>query len=986
MVIAEDEHNMNSREHSLNRARVLMVLACWLSLFTCGVPGLATTAPSASDRVNILFISIDDLNDWVGFLGGHPQAKTPNMDRLAARGIAFTNAHCAAPICCPSRAAVFSGRQPFNTGVYTNGDNISRIAPELVLLPKQMKAHGYRTWGTGKLLHRSRADLFDEFFKPEQRWSPFSSSKPLAYTPEELPSKGSDDPRHVVDMGPDRAPIVLPLNRMPSDRRPREPGAESFDWGPFDVPDSAMGDCKIVDWAAKRLNEASTEPFFLALGFYRPHIPLWAPTKYFEPFPSTSIQLPPILANDLDDLGPLGREVALLPKTAGAHATVLKYNQWEAAVAAYLACVHFVDAQLGRLLDALESSGHGDNTAIIIWGDHGWHLGEKQHWGKSTGWERATRVPLLIAPPARTRDQYARGQLADEAVSLIDLYPTVLEVANVPPPSTGLDGKSLMPLLRDPNLETGRAVISTFRGEHFSVGDQRWRYIRYADGSEELYDHRVDPNEWRNLAADPASRAVKARLARVLPKEPKGHASRFPEAPTTKTITPLPKTVQDSSGPVAFGNWGQLNMLYDRRQRPQAVYLDNKVHVVYAGRETAPPPTSRKIRTQPMVITYDPLTRTFSEPITLGPGDSDHHFTPIIWADRDDYLHILFGCHKTPGMHLVSKEPASIGNSRDAWTTGAQIAPSMSYPSYFRIHGNRELIHFRTVGHSSSWTYRISNDQGKTWREPANDVTDMDLNFEKWPEWSSYQTKLPTKDGKCLYVAFFTYDDVKSNDPKRLYNPRYHRPVTNEWKYNLYLIKIDLQTHAVTNFDGQALKTPIDLDQANEKCMIWNTDGRGAGVPPAIMLDEKGNPAFLHVLSEETLQDHQYYYVRRAEGTWKKTPITRSNHQWNSCHIAKGSDGILHAYIITDDGYLDSDGKMDSHGGGRLEEWTSADKGNTWNKARDLTPDRSRYPGWKYNNIQPIRTPEGSIVDGMLLFYGWKDKNAPKAKAFLLHE
>jgi arylsulfatase A-like enzyme len=493
---------------------VLTLTAAWL-------PGPATAAPTASDRVNILFIAIDDLNDWVGFLRGHPQAKTPNMDRLAARGTVFANAHCAAPLCCPSRAAVFSGREPFNSGVYGNSDNISRVAPELVLLPTQMKAHGYRTWGAGKLLHRTRAELYDEFFKPEQRWSPFTSFKPLAYTPEELPSKATDNPRHVVDMGPGRPPVILPLNRMPSDRRPRDPGAESFDWGPLNVPDNAMGDTQIVDWAIERLSEKSAQPFFLAVGFYRPHIPLWAPAKYFEPFTNTPIKLPPFLENDLDDLGPVAREIAIGPATAGTHATVIKYNQWAPAVAAYLACVYFVDAQIGRLLDALEASEHGRNTAVIIWGDHGWHLGEKQHWGKWTGWERATRVPLLIVPPPGDRGRYAGGRLTREPVSLIDLYPTVLDMADVPPPSAGLDGKSLVPLLRDPNLATGRAVVSTFYGEHFSVGDDRWRYIRYADGSEELYDHRSDSNEWTNLAANPAHHAVKARLAGLLPKKPK---------------------------------------------------------------------------------------------------------------------------------------------------------------------------------------------------------------------------------------------------------------------------------------------------------------------------------------------------------------------------------------------------------------------------------------------------------------------------------
>jgi arylsulfatase A-like enzyme len=511
-------------------------IPAWLALLMAAacVSAVPAAAQAPAGQPNILFISIDDLNDWVGFLRGHPQAKTPNMDRLAARGIAFANAHCAAPLCAPSRAAVFSGREPFNTGTYGNDDRLERVAPELVLLPPHLKAQGYRTFGTGKLLHNKRADLYDEFHMPEQRWSPFTSSEQLAYTPEELPSKATDNPRKVVHMGPGRPPVILPLNRMPSERRPDLPGAESFDWGPIDIPDSEMGDTQIVDWAIQRLRQESSRPFFMAVGFYRPHIPLWAPAKYFEPFPVDSIQLPPYLENDLDDVGPLARQIALSAGTAGSHASVIKYNQWKAAVAAYLACVYFVDTQIGRLINALEATPQGRNTAIVLWSDHGWHLGEKQHWGKSTGWERSTRTPLLIVPPPGGR--FARGEVSHQPVSLIDLYPTVIEFAGAPPPASGLDGKSLFPQLRDPKRATGRPVITTFLREHFSVRDERWRYLRYSDGSEELYDLQADPNEWTNLAAVPQHRAVKARLAGFLAKNPKDpHAKPPPEPKKEKT-------------------------------------------------------------------------------------------------------------------------------------------------------------------------------------------------------------------------------------------------------------------------------------------------------------------------------------------------------------------------------------------------------------------------------------------------------------------
>ena len=432
----------------------------------------------------------------------------------------------------------------------------------------------------------------------------------------------------------------------------------------------------------------------------------------------------------------------------------------------------------------------------------------------------------------------------------------------------------------------------------------------------------------------------------------------------------------------AFGEGGQIKMLYDRRQRPQSIYLNNKVHIVFnAGGQIGAP---AKARTKPMAITYDPAAREFSDVVTLGPEKKDHHYGPVIWADEDNYLHVLFGCHSTPGTHLISKQPGDIGSSLDDWCLGPQIAPKISYPTMYRIYNKRELIYYRTAGHISSWTYRIIDDKGKTWIGPAKDVTDMDIKGRF--EWSSYQCTLPSQDGRFLHVVFIAYDDNRSDEPERYYNPRYKHQVSNEWKYNLYYIKIDLQTHDVTNFDGESMKTPIDIEQADAKCQIWDTKWRGAGVPPTIILDNNGNPAFLHVLSEETINDHQYYYVRRAEGKWKKTPIARSSHQWNSCHLARDVDGTLYAYLIVGDGYLDTGGYMDSYGGGAVEEWVSADKGNTWKKKRDLTPDKSRYPGWKYNNIQPVTRSDGSIVDGMLLFYGWKDKESPEAKAFLLHE
>jgi arylsulfatase A-like enzyme len=477
-----------------------------------------------SAKPNVLFIVVDDLNDWVGFLGGHPQTRTPNMDRLAARGVVFANASCAAPLCAPSRSAVFSGREPYHSGAYVAGDNPRRVAPDLVLLPQHLRSQGYRVLGTGKLLHYERPELFDEWFLPEQRWSPFEAKK-VNYTPEELPSKATSNPRHVAELPGGRS-AILPLNRMPSDRRPKDPAAESFDWGPVDVPDREMGDVKVAEWALAHLRAPTENPFFLGVGFHRPHIPLFVPPRYFEPFPVDAMVMPPYAANDLNDVPPLGRQIALDTGTGGTHAGVVRHGQWKAAIAAYLACVYFVDVQIGRLLDALDAGPHADNTMVVLFGDNGWQLGEKDHWGKWTGWERSVRIPLLVIPARRDRAQFAVGQTSRQPVTLTDLYPTLLEYCQLPPPASKLDGQSLLPLLRAPDTRTGRVVVSTIDGVHFSVRDDRWRYIRYRDGSEELYDLTVDANEWSNLAAVPDHAGTKARLAAHLPRNPVRPAAR----------------------------------------------------------------------------------------------------------------------------------------------------------------------------------------------------------------------------------------------------------------------------------------------------------------------------------------------------------------------------------------------------------------------------------------------------------------------------
>lgn len=425
---------------------------------------------AAAAKPNVLMIIVDDLNDWVGCLGGHPQARTPNIDRLAARGMLFTNAHCVSPLCNPSRAAMLTGKLPVSTGVYTNNENLRALQPNAVTLPQYFKTQGYRTIGAGKVFH---------LWQDLQSWTTYHArpATPL--------------------------PAARPLNNIP--------GYLLFDWGPLNVSDQQMGDYWVADWAGRQLQFANSQPFFMAVGLLRPHLPMYAPRKYFDLFPSTSVTLPQVQANDLADVPPTGIRLA---SSMNRHATITKYGKWNEGVAAYLACVAYTDAMIGRLLDALERSPYANNTVVVLVGDNGWHLGEKQHWEKWTLWEEATRVPMIISAPGMT----TKGQRCAQPVSLLDIYPTLVQMCGLPA-KPDLEGISVAPQLANPLAVRARPAITLLGPANCAVRDQDWRYIRYGDGSEELYNHTVDPNEWTNLAGNATYAQVKAGLKQWVPSQ-----------------------------------------------------------------------------------------------------------------------------------------------------------------------------------------------------------------------------------------------------------------------------------------------------------------------------------------------------------------------------------------------------------------------------------------------------------------------------------
>jgi len=449
-----------------------------------------------------------------------------------------------------------------------------------------------------------------------------------------------------------------------------------------------------------------------------------------------------------------------------------------------------------------------------------------------------------------------------------------------------------------------------------------------------------------------------------------------------------------------FGEGGNTQMLYDRRQRPQSLHYKGVTYIVYNGDANTTDPKKGE-DTYPFIITYNPETKTLSSPIKLAEKNGrDQHFTPVIWMDKDEYIHVLYGCHNTKKYtHLVAKEPGGIGTSADDWEKLPQFAEAISYPTVYNIPRGKQVIYYRGDGHRSNWNYNISGDNGATWSAPymvtdLNNAEDLKITDETTKEehrfideTSSYQSVCLSKDGKYLHVAFSKYDDNKKNLPEKFINNRYGTDHNLGLKYNLYYVKVDLSTHEVRNYEGDLLTTPMDLEYANANCRIWDTDERGSGKPAFVNVDENGDPTFIHCLSsDDDLEKYNFWYVRREGNEWKKTIIADANHSWSSCYSKTRDGKKLHAYLVRSTKPAIS-GWMDQRGGGNLvEEWVSEDRGNTWVRVKDLAPKDPVYDGWRFNCIQPVRDRYGNDIDGLHIFYGWKDPDLHLAKAFVVDE
>ena len=449
----------------------------------------------AEVQPNVLFIAVDDLNDWVGFLKNYPGAKTPHMDSLAEEGVTFTNAHCSSPGCNPSRTSIMTGLRPSSTGVYANGDDwrVMEYTKDVVTLPDSFQAAGYSTKGGGKLYHAHTINekALTGHLDPDP-WDTF------------YPSKEQQLPAEVT-------PDIWPVNSNEDFYGGR------IDWSPLDISDNEMADGQTVTWAEQELSREHSKPLFLAVGIYRPHWAWWVPQSYFDQHPLDEIELIYEPADDLDDIPEAGQK--MIRKEW--HAWIMENKEREKIVQAYLASMTFADAMVGRLISALEKGPLANNTIIVLWSDHGYHFGSKNHWEKFALWEEATHVPLVFADRRSgnnsSSDSWQLGSRTNQPVSLLDLYPTLVEICGLSEPGH-LEGKSLVHLLKNAKSKTGDAVLTTHMYKNHAVRSENWRYIRYEDGSDELYDHRKDPREYENLAVYSEYSEIKDYLAQWLPE------------------------------------------------------------------------------------------------------------------------------------------------------------------------------------------------------------------------------------------------------------------------------------------------------------------------------------------------------------------------------------------------------------------------------------------------------------------------------------
>ncbi|BDS07547.1 hypothetical protein NT6N_25870 [Oceaniferula spumae] len=452
------------------------------SLFLLMLQTVLISSQCLAEKPNVLFIAVDDLNDWAGYRGDK-QVITPNMDKLAGQGVWFSNAYCQYALCGPSRASIMSGLyyHQLNSKKLQAPDQFVEDQAQAMgseLLHGYLKNHGYKTMAVGKIQHKHLAKKKLDLSGGRSGWASI---------------KDKDGKKIKINF---RSKKTL------------------TDWAVYPFDEKKLTDSKSAKWAVERLQEKHDEPFMLIVGFLHPHVPWYVPQKYFDMYDKEKLKLPPYNPNDFDDLPAAAKGIINdgYPRTEWAK----DENTWRDIIHAYMASITFADAKVGLVLDALEASPYRDNTIVILWSDHGYHMGEKNTFQKHTLWDRSAVAPLIIKAPKSVLKTKQTGS-CDRVVSMVDLYPTLVDLCGLPP-NKKVVGRSLKPLLENPSQAWNYPAFTFKNTGHRSVQFGPYRYIQYEDGSMELYDHRSDPNEWKNLAKSPEKQQVVKRLQAMFDK------------------------------------------------------------------------------------------------------------------------------------------------------------------------------------------------------------------------------------------------------------------------------------------------------------------------------------------------------------------------------------------------------------------------------------------------------------------------------------
>lgn len=487
-----------------NRSLVHKIIC---SLFAGAVSALGAESQKFDLSYNVLMIAMDDLNDWVEPLGGNSQAITPNLERLSEMGMSFVNAHCAMAICTPSRNSLLLGRHPIRLGFDAPKD-VNRVCHEETglgeYLPAHFKSCGYETYGAGKIFHEGYCD--NKQVSKTSLWTEWGMNHNFGPI---FPFQKSNGEWVKADFGRPVVGAVWSHEIVPSDFK------RTDCWGLSAYPDGKISDEAVTDWAVDKLKSHSGEkPFFMACGLVASHVPLVCPKEFFDLYDPEQITIPNVPDDEMSDIPMMGKlrayqheptfyDVRRFIEDEWRVGEKINDDYWKKMVHAYLACTSYTDHQVGRLLDVLEKTPDPrdphrkliDTTVIVLFSDHGWHLGEKKHWHKQTIWEEATRVPFVWCVPGVTHKE----TISRIPVTLLDIYPTLNNLCGFPKVGN-LDGVDLSKVLVDPEETLARkGVVATYYMNSHSVRSKDWRLIWYGDGTMELYDHRADSGEHTNL-------------------------------------------------------------------------------------------------------------------------------------------------------------------------------------------------------------------------------------------------------------------------------------------------------------------------------------------------------------------------------------------------------------------------------------------------------------------------------------------------------